>query len=76
MEEKNNFYCLGLLLDIEIDICNQKKNENEKEKKNEDGNFIKEKEKSFEIFDKLIEVDFIRRKYWKWRKQNFTNIFI
>ena len=34
------------------------------------------KSKSFEIFDKLIEVDFIRRKYWKWRKQNFTNIFI
>ena len=48
---KKNFYCLALLLDIEIE---NKKSENCKE-----------------IFDKLIEADFIRRKYWQCRKQNF-----
>lgn len=57
-EEKKNFYCLGLQLDVEVEYCKENENKN--------------KEKSLEIFDKLIEADFIRRKYWKWRKQNFN----
>lgn len=57
-KEKNNYYCHGLLLDIEIDIYKVE-------------NALEGKQRCLKIFEDLIVMDFIRRKYWKWRKQNF-----
>jgi hypothetical protein len=62
--EKNNYYIHGLLLDIEIETY---KSNLQKEKES----VYTIKQKILEIFEKLIIMDFIKRKYWKWRKQNF-----
>ncbi len=34
----------------------------------------KNKDKCSKIIDTLVELDYIRKKYWLWRKQNLTDI--
>jgi len=34
----------------------------------------KNKEKCFKIIENLVEIDYIRKKYWLWRKQNLNEI--
>jgi hypothetical protein len=69
LKEKNNFYSHGLLLDIEIDLFKFNL-------RNEIEALNIFKQKCLEIFEKLIVMDFIRQKYWKWRRQNFIEYYI
>ena len=67
--EKQNYHALSLLLDIHIENITEQLNQNQSKESNTIAI-----QKINGLFDDLEEQDYIRIKYWKWRRKNLKDV--